>query len=119
MNTDEIRRRFPRANISLSAWGGSDPRTEPFESFNAVTRDVAARGACLVMNRPGLFEQGQEVFLGIEWFRGEVPIKARGAVRWVEGAKGPGRQTLGIEFIGMRTIQDYERWLELIAFYEP
>ncbi len=115
---DQTRRRFKRAAVSLTAWG--ETRNDPAEShpFDAQTRDVGARGACLVLNKPNGFQLGQKVHFGIELLRGDIPIEAHGMIRWI-GLEDNRQesQLMGVELTGMRTVHDYERWLEMLTFF--
>ncbi len=115
---DDSRRRFKRAEVSLTAWGETKTEPEDEHPFNAQTRDVGARGTCLVLNQPNGFKQGQRVRFGIELLQGDIPIEAHGMVRWI-GFENNKQETqlMGVELTGMRTVHDYERWLEMLTFF--
>jgi hypothetical protein len=119
MNMHQSRRRYMRAAVTLASQG--DTKTEPTveRSFSALTRDVAARGVCLILKQPIAIPIGQEVFLRLEFILGEVPIKAHGIVRWTDhDSKCSSHQIIGVELMGMRSVRNYERWLEMLSYYE-
>ncbi len=115
---DHTRRRFKRAAVSLTAWGETGNEPENAHPFRGLTRDIAARGTCLALDRPNGFTPGQKIRFGIEIVRGDLPIEAHGMVRWIGLDCGESEtQLLGVEFTGMRTVHDYERWLEMLTFF--
>ncbi len=115
---DDSRRRFKRAQVSFTAWGETRSLPDEKHPFDALTRDVAARGTCLILSQPNGFEQGQKIRFGIELLQGDVPIEAHGMIRWI-GYENEARekQLMGVELTGMRTVHDYERWLEMLTFF--
>lgn len=115
---EDPRRRFKRAVVSLSAWGEAKSHPDEKHPFNAHTRDVGARGTCLVLNQPNGFKMGQRVRFGVELLRGDIPIEAHGMVRWIGFQDNDQEsQLMGVELTGMRTVHDYERWLEMLTFF--
>ena len=115
---DHTRRRFERAAVSLNAWGETKNDPDVAHLFNARTRDIAARGTCLVLEQPNGFSAGQRINFGIEIVHGDLPVEAHGLVRWVR-MEGQSQETqlMGVEMLGMRTVHDYERWLEMLTFF--
>jgi len=113
------RRRYERLNVALSAYGTCFEGDACSYSFSGLTKDVAARGVCLVLQEPGDLKVGQQCDLRVEFVPGEEPIRAHALIRWHNPPQKEGEPSLmGIELTGIRTVQDYERWLEFLAWHE-
>lgn len=113
------RRRYERLNVALPTSGTCFEGQVRTHSFTGLTKDVAARGICLVVQDPGELRVGQQCNLRVEFVPGEEPIRAHALIRWYSPSQEEGKPSLmGVELTGIRTVQDYERWLEFLAWHE-
>jgi len=110
------RRRFKRVMVTLPTTGRC--REEEALPFEGQTRDLSVRGLCVNLTKPNGYKVGQSADISIDSIQGEMPIQAHGLVRWTESPGEPtGQPMIGVELTGMRTVRDYERWLEMLSWH--
>ncbi len=97
----------------------SGPIQKNKQVFEGQTRDISLKGLCVRVADQKSYQTGQKANIYIKLFENEKPLLAIGDICWIENGSDPDRPiNLGIRLTGMGNVRQYERWLEVISWYQ-